>query len=92
MRKLGSGYQVIGTGPDAVVQVMPGEFTSDAIKVVEYAMNTNGRVTTTSLVDNFGWNKLRAQTILDDLTQNGKLWIDQGPNEVSYWFPAVFTL
>ena len=88
LRKLGSGYQVFGKGSDQVVQVMPGEFTDDAIKTVECAIVTNGKIDVDTLVSNLGWTSIRAETCLEGLLQNGTAWFDEIDD--SYWFPALF--
>ena len=85
---MGSGYQVFGKGSDQVVQVMPGEFTDDAIKTVECAIITNGKIDVDTLVSNLGWTSIRAETCLEGLLQNGTAWFDEIDN--SYWFPALF--
>jgi ESCRT-II complex subunit VPS22 len=44
LRTLGKGYQVIGKGSTAIVQAVPGEFSDDAAKLVEYSSKHNGMV------------------------------------------------
>ena len=44
LRTLGKGYQVIGKGSSAIVQAVPGEFSDDAAKLVEYSSKHNGMV------------------------------------------------
>ena len=56
---------------------MPGEFTDDAIKTVECAIVTNGKIDVETLVSNLGWTSIRAETCLEGLLHNGTAWFDQ---------------
>ena len=88
LTKLGSGYSIIGSGRDAVVQVAPGEFTQDAADAVKVAQGSQGRLTCDCLVKGLGWTGLRARHALDQLRQSGTVWYDEC--DQSYWFPALF--
>lgn len=89
VKVLGEGFRIIACGKSYIVQSVPAELSIDHTNVIQKASST-GYVTFTSLINDFGWEKLRAQRAIEDLVREGLVWVDeQNENEPSYWFPGL---
>lgn len=87
---LGSGYNVITIHNKKWLNfsASTGTITNDERSVYEVCTFMGGYATTRLLRDNFGWDKVRCQNVLDDMIMNGFLWLDKGPKESQYWEPS----
>lgn len=89
LKVLGQGFRIISCGKNYIVQSVPAELSVDHTNVIQRASST-GYVTLTILMENFNWEKLRAQTAVDELVREGLVWVDeQHEVEPSYWFPGL---
>ncbi|GIY04472.1 vacuolar-sorting protein SNF8 [Caerostris darwini] len=91
LKALGEGFRTIACGStkDFIVQSVPAELNVDHTKVIQRA-NTAGFITVTILVEEFNWEKMRAEKAIFDLIREGLVWIDeQFESEPSYWFPGL---
>lgn len=87
---LGSGFEVISIGKRNIVRSVPKELDSDQLVVLE-AMQVCGYVSPVMLTLNFGWEKTRAQTVLDDLVKDSMVWVDTQSRETEYWSPSMLS-
>lgn len=86
---LSGAYSVIRVGKKEYVRSVPRELSGDQAAVVE-AAQVLGYVSVGMLMDNLGWERVRARTVVDDLVGEGVLWVDkQAKGEWEYWSPAV---
>lgn len=74
-----SGNQWLKFGGDAVLQ--------SHRRVYELCEFTGGYVTYRLLRDNFGWDSVRLQSVLEDMIMCGFLWIDTQGSLDMYWEP-----
>ncbi|ANZ74569.1 BA75_00228T0 [Komagataella pastoris] len=81
---LGTELQIITIGHKLYCKSVPQELNKDNSTVLETCGNI-GFVTVSLLIDNFGWKKARATTVLEDMVANGLLWIDEQASEIQYW-------
>lgn len=92
LESLGNGLEVITINKKRWLKFSmassSNDFTTDQRKVYEVCAFMGGYVTYRILRDNYGWNKLRCKTILDEMIMNGILWLDMGGDEVMYWEPS----
>ncbi|XP_054720475.1 vacuolar-sorting protein SNF8-like [Uloborus diversus] len=89
LKILGEGFRTIACGKKYIVQSVPAELSIDQTQVIQKASVT-GYVTLSSLMEDFGWEKLRAQRSVDDLIREGLVWVDeQFAGEYCYWFPGL---
>lgn len=89
LKVLGEGFRIISCGKNYIVQSVPAELSVDHTNVIQKASGT-GFVTITSLIEDFSWEKLRAQRAIEELIREGLVWVDeQHENESSYWFPGL---
>ncbi|GIY82709.1 vacuolar-sorting protein SNF8 [Caerostris extrusa] len=91
LKALGEGFRTIACGStkDFIVQSVPAELNVDHTKVIQRA-STAGFITVTILVEEFNWEKMRAEKAIFDLIREGLVWIDeQFESEPSYWFPGL---
>lgn len=94
LASLGKGYETLRirdlmwvkfSGPAG-----SGTITNDERKVYELCAFTGGYATHLLLQDNYGWDKVRAKAVIEDMIRNGLLWVDsQGPDgQWQYWEPS----
>lgn len=91
LRILGEGFRTISCGStrEYIVQSVPAELSVDHTKVIQKAGST-GFVTLSILMDEFQWEKMRAEKAIFDLIREGLIWVDeQYQGEPSYWFPGL---
>lgn len=89
LKVLGEGFRVISCGKSYIVQSVPAELSVDHTSVIQKA-NGTGYVTVSSLIEDFQWEKLRAERALEELIREGLVWVDeQNRGEPSYWFPGL---
>lgn len=85
---LGPGFALVEIGKRQWIRSVPKELNTDQSTVLE-AMEVLGYVTDSMLRDNLGWDKVRVQTVLNDLVSDSLVWIDTQAEETEYWTPSV---
>ncbi|GEQ68899.1 hypothetical protein JCM33374_g2568 [Metschnikowia sp. JCM 33374] len=91
---LGKGYEIITINNKQWIKFLgptgSESISNDQKKVYELCEFMGGFVTYRLLRDNFGWDKVRSRTVIDEMIMNGFLWVDsQGPGGVhQYWEPS----
>ncbi|EGV60365.1 ESCRT II complex subunit Dot2 [Yamadazyma tenuis] len=95
LARLGNGYEVLTIhGKNwlkfSLASTSSSGFTTDQRKVYEVCTFMGGQVSYRLLRDNYGWDKIRCKTVLDEMIMNGFLWVDnQGVNgELHFWEPS----
>lgn len=83
--RISDGLWVKFSGP-----VVSSAISNDQRKVYELCAFTGGYATHGLLRDNYGWEKVRAKTVIDDMIRSGLLWVDaQGADgQWQYWEPS----
>ncbi|GFT87985.1 vacuolar-sorting protein SNF8 [Trichonephila clavipes] len=78
LKILGEGFRTIacGSARDHIVQSVPAELNVDHTKVIQKGSST-GYVTLTILMEEFGWEKVRAEKAIVDLIREGLVWVDE---------------
>lgn len=90
---LGEGFEILTISGKKWIRhftaLGKSSISSDQQKVYELCEFTGGYVTQALLRDNFGWDKIRLKTVIDEMIMAGFLWTDsQGLGEVQYWEPS----
>lgn len=85
---LGPGFALVEIGKRQYIRSVPKELNTDQSTVLE-AMEVLGFVTHSMLRVNLGWDRIRVQTVLDDLVSDSLVWIDLQAEETEYWTPSV---
>lgn len=93
LNSLGEGFELLTINKKRWVRHITSSgknsISSDQQKVYELCEFMGGFVTVRLLRDNYGWDKVRLRTVIDEMIMNGFLWMDsQGPNETQYWEPS----
>ena len=87
LKPLGSGFSVIDIGKRQMIRSIPKELNTDQMTVLE-AIQVLGFVTHSMLRANLGWDRARAQTVIDDLLSDSLVWVDEQADEKEYWSPT----
>jgi hypothetical protein len=92
LKPLGSGFTIITLAGQQFIRSVPAEFSTDQTTVLE-AIHVTGFVSVVMLRVNLKWDRVRAETVLDDLVSGGLVWIDkQGENgQTLYWGASVMS-
>lgn len=90
LKPLGSGFTVLDLGRRQMIRSVPKELNTDQSAVLE-AIQVLGFVTHSMLRINLGWDRARAQTVLDDLLSDSLVWLDAQADEKEYWTPAFIS-
>lgn len=91
---LGKGYETLTISDQLWVKFSgpagSGAISYDERKIYELCTFTGGYVTHRFLRDNYGWDQVRAKSVIDDMIRSGLLWVDsQGPGgQWQYWEPS----
>ncbi|ABN67720.2 sucrose non-fermenting [Scheffersomyces stipitis CBS 6054] len=90
---LGKGYEILtisGKKWLKFTSAIGGSITNDQKKIYEICGFMGGFVTYRLLRDNYGWDKVRCKSVIDEMIMNGFLWVDsQGEKgEWQYWEPS----
>lgn len=91
---LGKGFEVLVINKKKWIKFSGSSdnkgISNDHKRVYELSEFMGGYVTERLLRDNYGWDKVRLKSVLDDMILNGFLWIDnQGPTgEWQFWEPS----
>jgi len=92
LKVLGTGFTVIPLGSGRyLVQSVPGELSSDQIKVLQEAENSGGSVSASLLVSSLRWEQQRIDVVMTKMLGSGQVWLDsQGADGPVYWVPSIF--
>lgn len=88
---LGQGYNILDINGKKWLKFSSATGTnisSDEKSIYELSGFMGGFVTYRLLIDNYGWDKVRCKTVIDDMIMNGFLWVDEGSNEPQFWVPS----
>ncbi|EGW32085.1 sucrose non-fermenting [Spathaspora passalidarum NRRL Y-27907] len=90
---LGKGYQVLTINDKKWLKFTSANgdgISQDEKKVYELCGFMGGYVTYRLLRDNYGWDKVRCKTVIEEMIMNGFLWVDnQGSKgELQFWEPS----
>ncbi|OBA20176.1 winged helix DNA-binding domain-containing protein [Metschnikowia bicuspidata var. bicuspidata NRRL YB-4993] len=91
---LGKGYETLSINNKQWIKFLgptgSQSISNDQKKVYELCEFMGGHVTYRLLRDNFGWDKVRTNTVVDEMIMNGFLWVDaQGPGGATqFWEPS----
>lgn len=88
---LGKGYEVLFINGKKWLKFSSTEnLSNDQLKIYELCEFMGGFVTNRLLHDNYGWDKVRCKSVIDEMIMNGFLWVDsQDPTgEWKYWEPS----
>ncbi|CAK8692397.1 vacuolar-sorting protein SNF8-like [Clavelina lepadiformis] len=93
LKVLGTGFALIGSKSNQLVQSVPGELNMDHTAIFDLAQQNGGHMSVSEVVKKLSWKSERCEHVIDHLTHEGMAWVDdQTPtNERWYWFPALFT-
>ena len=89
LKPLGSGFSIVNVGSKQMIRSIPKELSADQSTVLE-AVQIYEPITCSVVVDNLGWEKERAETVLQDLLAASLLWVDEQCVEKEYWLPPAF--
>lgn len=90
----GNGYEILDINRKKWIRSTgssgKGSISTNQKKVYELCEFTGGYVTYRLLRDNYGWDAVRLNTVIDEMILNGFLWIDnQGfTGERQFWEPS----
>jgi len=90
IRVLGSGFQLIPTGPEFYVQSVARELSVDQSAVIQAAEKSRGMVTVRMLEEGLSWPAARSNKVLDELVSDNLIWVEGHDGSTIYWFPAIF--
>lgn len=87
LKPLGSGFAVVEVGRRKMIRSVPKELNKDQSRVLE-AIEVAGFVTASMLRVNYGWDRARVQTVVEDLLADSLVWVDEQAEEKEYWAPT----
>jgi ESCRT-II complex subunit VPS22 len=70
-----------------MIRSVPKELNTDQSTVLE-TIQILGYVTVSMLQINLGWERVRSQTVIDDLMADSLVWVDMQAEETEYWSPT----
>lgn len=88
---LGHGYNIVDINNKKWLKFASAtgsNFSNDEKLIYTLCGFMGGYVTYRLLRDNYGWDKVRCKTTIDQMIMNGFLWIDQGGSEQQFWVPS----
>ncbi|CAX41456.1 vacuolar-sorting protein, putative [Candida dubliniensis CD36] len=90
LNSLGKGYEILIINGKKWLKFSSTEnLSNDQLKIYELCEFMGGYVTYRLLRDNYGWDKVRCKTVIDEMIMNGFLWVDSQDNgEWQYWEPS----
>ncbi|KAI1618187.1 EAP30/Vps36 family-domain-containing protein [Exophiala viscosa] len=86
LEPLGSGFQILTIANKRFIRSVPKEFNNDQSTVLE-VLQLLGSVTVSLLQLNLGWERARAETVIQDLLADSLVWVDYQCSEPEYWSP-----
>lgn len=87
LNTLGSGFEVVEGKWLKYALALVG-ISTDHKRVYDVCGFMGGYVTVRLLRDNYGWDKLRCKSVLDEMIMYGFLWFDDQGEEPMYWEPS----
>ncbi|KAH0535985.1 hypothetical protein FGG08_007122 [Glutinoglossum americanum] len=87
LKPLGSGFAMVTIGKQQMIRSVPKELNTDQSTVLE-TIQILGYVTVSMLQANLGWERVRSQTVIDDLLADSLVWVDMQAEETEYWSPT----
>lgn len=93
LNTLGNGYEMLTINDKKWLKytsAIGDSLSNDQKKIYELCGFMGGYVTYRLLRDNYGWDKVRCKTVIDEMIMNGFLWVDtQAPRgEYQFWEPS----
>ncbi|KAI5970288.1 dot2 [Candida margitis] len=90
LNSMGQNYQLIVINNESWLKFSSIEnLSNDQLKIYELCGFMGGFVTMGLIRDNYGWDKIRCKSVIDEMIMNGILWVDeQGEDEWHYWEPS----
>lgn len=95
LNTLGNGYEIMNINGKKWLKFSSAtsgnkSISNDQKKVYEACGFMGGFVTHRLLIDNYGWDRARCKTVIDQMIMDGFLWVDsQGsPGEWQFWEPS----
>lgn len=93
---LGKGYEILSINEHKWLKYasassgLSENISNDQRKVYDLCGFMGGYVSYRLLRDNYGWDKMRCKSVIDEMIMNGFLWVDsQGINgEWHFWEPS----
>lgn len=92
---LGKGYETLNINGKNWLKFSSAtsgnmNISMDQKRIYEACGFMGGFVTYRLLIDNYGWDRVRCKTVIDQMIMDGFLWIDaQGPDgEMQFWEPS----
>ncbi|KIY00856.1 uncharacterized protein Z520_03522 [Fonsecaea multimorphosa CBS 102226] len=86
LEPLGSGFVILTIANKRFIRSVPKEFNTDQSTVLE-VLQLLGSVTVSLLQLNLGWERARAETVIQDLLADSLVWVDYQCPEPEYWSP-----
>eukprot|EP00127_Corallochytrium_limacisporum_P003802 Clim_evm16s153 gene=Clim_evmTU16s153 len=86
--KLGGGYTIFKAGGRKILQSVPLELNLDHSQALAIADDNGGFITMNLLEERLQWDKDRCETSIQQLMQEGILWVDQQAEPHQFWVPA----
>lgn len=95
LESLGQGYEILMIKDKkwlkfSLASTVESNISNDQKKIYEICTFMGGYVTYRLLMDNYGWDRIRCKSVIDEMIMNGFLWVDsQGDNGQSqFWEPS----
>ena len=90
LNSMGKNYELIKINNESWLKFSSIEnLSNDQLKIYELCGFMGGYVTMGLIRDNYGWDKYRIKSVIDEMIMNGILWVDeQGEDEWQYWEPS----
>ena len=85
---LGPGFSVVKVGEKDYIRSVPQELSQDASTALALIQVFEGHLSASKAVETLGWERARAETVLEDLVMGSVLWVDDQEMEREYWSPA----
>ena len=85
---LGPGISVVTVGEKDYIRSVPQELSSDASELLALVQVFEGHLSGSKVVEVLGWERARAETVLEGLVAESVLWVDDQEMEREFWSPA----
>ena len=85
---LGPGFSVVRAGEKEYIRSVPQELSQDASEMLALVQVFEGHLSGSKVVEVLGWERARAETVLEGLVGESVLWVDDQELEREYWSPA----
>lgn len=93
LNTLGKGYEIMNINNKLWLKFSSAtnsSISNDQKRIYEMCEFMGGYVTYNLLKDNYGWDRVRCKSVIEEMIMNGFLWVDsQGPGgESLFWEPS----